>query len=174
MSVTIGPMIVESSKRFRGYAERLANGVQSHQFARRPTWGYGGPEINANHAAWAFGHLSLYFRWVVEMCGQKAEPLPAGFEELFKDGTQCVDDPSGATYPPMAVVLATFFKGYDAALAALEKSDDGLLTKPPTDEKVRANWKTTGARCMFMMNTHVAMHLGQVSTWRRCMGMPPA
>ena len=179
MPSTIGPMIAEGARRFRGYAERLAAGVEPKQFGRKPTWGWGGEQINVNHGAWNYGHLALYFRHVVEACGGKggggegAAP-PVGFEELFKDGTVCVDDPACTTYPHMEKVMAAFFKGYDGALAALEKADDAVLLKPPTDDKQRANWKTVGARANFLMTNHVAMHLGQVSTWRRCMGLPPA
>jgi len=174
MPSTIGPMIGEGAKRFRGYAERLLAGVQPAQFARKPTWGYGGMEINLNHPAWCYGHLTLYFRMIVEMAGGRADAAPAGFEELFKDGTVCVDDPAGHTYPSLDKVRAEFFKGYDAALAALERADDAALGKPPSDEKARANWKTVGARMNFMITNHIAMHLGQVSAWRRCMGMSPA
>jgi len=174
---TTGPMIAEGATRFRKYAERLATGVQPHQFARKPTWGLGGIEINTNHAAWNYGHLATYFSMVIESCGLKPEAAalaPAGFKEIFQDGTNCVDDPAGTTYPPMEKILSTFFKAYDAALAALEKADDKVLAAAPTDEKIRANWKTNGARAMFLMTNHVAMHMGQVSTWRRAMGLPAA
>ncbi len=176
MPSTIGPMIAEGAKRFRGYAERLTKDIQPGQFARKPTWGIGGAEINMNHAAWNYGHLAIYFKMIVEMAGGNGDvaAAPKGFEELFKDGTACIDDPSGHTYPHMETVLNAFFKGFDAAIVALEKADDAVFLKAPTDEKVKANWKTMGGREIFMVTNHIAMHLGQVSAWRRCMGLPAA
>ena len=31
-----------------------------------------------------------------------------------------------------------------------------------------------GGRVLFMCNNHLMMHLGQISAWRRCMGLPAA
>jgi hypothetical protein len=173
---TIGQLIVETSTRMRKYSERLLVGVQPHHFARKPTWGMGGAEINTNHAAWCFGHLALYFPRVLKVCGVEEGPAnpPPTFEPMFKDGSACVDDAASSVYPHMESVMAAYFRGYDAALSALGKVKDEQLLKAPADEKAKANWSSNAAIAMFMMNNHVTLHLGQVSAWRRTMGMPPA
>jgi len=166
--------IHNAALRMRGYAERLLKDVPDHMYARKPTWGLGGKEIDTNHPAWVFGHLALYPPRIVQMLGGSVEPPPAAFEPLFKNGAPCLDDPRGTVYPSMAAINAEFFRQTDAALAALAKATDKQLEAPTPDETARKHFPTVGEMCLFMLNNHVAMHLGQISAWRRCMGLPPA
>jgi hypothetical protein len=48
-----------------------------------------------------------------------------------------------------------------------------LLAQHP-DEKARVNWPCIGAAFNFLLSGHVMVHMGQVSAWRRCMGLPAA
>jgi hypothetical protein len=99
---------------------------------------------------------------------------PTGWEEIFKAGVPCHDDPEGKIYPKLDVVAAQYFKSTDAMFAALEKTDDKVLLVPTADEKMRERFPVAGAAICFMLNNHVMLHLGQVSTWRRCFGLPSA
>jgi hypothetical protein len=36
------------------------------------------------------------------------------------------------------------------------------------------NWPCIGAAFNFLLSGHVMVHMGQVSAWRRCMGLPAA
>ncbi|MFO0831840.1 MAG: DinB family protein [Phycisphaerales bacterium] len=166
--------IATACKITRGYAERLLAGVPAQQFARKAT--VAGKTIDANHPAWVFGHLATYPVKVAAMLGLDPAKMaaPAGFEELFKDGTPCQDDASGTVYPPMEAVTAAFFRTHDALIEALAGVDDAKLLLPTPDEKARQRFPLLGARVSFMCNNHIMMHMGQISTWRRVMGMPAA
>lgn len=155
------------------YAERLLVGVKPEQFARKAAGAKG--LIDANHAAWCFGHLSLYPARAMTMLGKDAARLapPGGFEDLFKDGTACRDDAEGTVYPRMDIITGAFFRGYDGLFEVLAGVDDAVLLTP-CEEKVRARFPVLGARLDFVMGPHVQMHLGQVSAWRRAMGLPAA
>ena len=74
----------------------------------------------------------------------------------------------------LPVITEAFARTHDALFNALEKVDDARLLEPVTDEKARARWPVVGGRVIFMCNNHLMMHLGQISTWRRCMGLPAA
>lgn len=167
-------LIVTAGKISRGYSERLLAGIAAPQFARKAN--VNGQVIDSNHAAWVYGHLATYPAKVAAMVGLDAAKCaaPASFEELFKDGTACQDDASGSIYPAMEQITAAFFKTHDALFETLGGIDDAKLLVPTEDEKVRVRWPNTGGRVLFMCNNHIMMHMGQVSAWRRMMGLAAA
>ncbi len=171
---TIGSILSQTAGLTIGYAERLLVGVDSASFARfaRP----GGHEIKANHPAWVYGHLTLYSPRVLTHLGQADElKVPARFEELFKNGTECRDDPDGTIYPAMSQIREFFFSGYSLAIRKIAEADDALLSGPnPTEGRMRELFPTLGAMLNFYLTGHAQMHLGQISTWRRAMGLSAA
>ena len=166
--------IVAAGKVTRAYAERVLVGVTPQQFARKAN--VNGKVIETNHPAWVYGHLAIYPAKIAAMAGLDASKLaaPAGFEELFKDGTECKDDAAGKIYPAMPQITAAFFKGYDGLFETLGGIDDAKLLEPTTDEKAKQRFPQVGGRLLFMCNNHVMIHIGQISAWRRCVGLPPA
>jgi hypothetical protein len=167
-------LIATAGKITRGYGERLLAGVTAEQFARKAV--VNGKTIDANHPAWVFGHLATYPVKVAPMVGLNSSKLaaPANFEELFKDGTPCQDDPTGKIYPTMEAITTAFFNTHDALFEVLGSIDDAKLLVETPDEKARARFPLIGGRLLFMCNNHLMMHFGQISTWRRCMGLPSA
>lgn len=173
---TFTQIIVDSSKPLSGYTERLLKDVGAHNYARKPTWGIGGEIIDCNHAGFCIGHLAIYPARILTILGQdpaKAAP-PAGFEDLFAAGKPCLDDPHATIYPAFDLIVTTYNRATEAARDAVAKVNDSELTKPNPNEKSRATFPTVGLLVNFLLNNHVAMHLGQISTWRRAMGLPTA
>lgn len=158
----------------RGYAERLLKDVTPSIFARFPS--VDGAHITINHPAFVFGHLSLYPVQLAEMVGVSTAgmEIPSRYSELFKMGVECVDDPLGAIYPPMNELTETFFSATDALIGSLEaiapEKLDLLLENPARREK----FGTVGAFLTYILLAHPQSHLGQISGWRRCMGLGPA
>ena len=167
-------MIAAAGKITRGYGERLLVGVSPQQFARKAT--VNGKLIDANNPAWVFGHLATYPIKIAAMVGMDSArcAAPGNFEELFKDGTPCQDDAAGTIYPSMEVITTAFFNTHDALFEVLGGIDDAKLLVETPDEKARARFPQIGGRVLFMCNNHLMMHFGQISTWRRCMGLPAA
>jgi hypothetical protein len=170
----IADMITGAAKRSRSYAERILKDVTPANFARKAT--VGGTVIDSNHPAWVYGHLALYPARALQMAGLDPKPaaVSSAYAELFKDGTPCLDDPKGTIYPPMAEVTAAYFKSTDAALEALAKLPDDAFAKPNAEERYRQHFPVVGGACLFFLNNHAMMHLGQISAWRRAMGLGPA
>lgn len=157
------------------YAERLVKDVRPQDFARfaRP----GGVEVRSNHPAFVLGHLALYPAKVLQHLGQPAgaATCPPAWEALFRNGVECHDDAAGTRYPPADEITARFFVGGRAALDALRHASDAALTAPnPAEGRMRELFPMLGAMLAFYVTSHVQMHLGQVSAWRRMMGMPAA
>lgn len=166
--------MAESTNLAVGYAERLLKGVAPSQFARVPV--VNGQVIETNHACFLLGHLSLYGCRVVAFCGQdSASVMPTeAYTKLFEPAAKCVDDPDGTIYPPMAEVTERFFASYRAAMAALRQVDDAVLDRENPLERMRERFPTLAGMCAFLSGGHILMHLGQMSAWRRAMGLGPA
>lgn len=175
MSTLVGKTIATAGKMAPAYAERLLAGVDAKAFARFAT--VGGKVVPSNHPAWALGHLALYPERVMQHLGRDpgAARVPAGYEALFKNGVECRDDPEGTIYPPMAEIVNLFMASYATALAALAEAEDSTLAGPnPTEGRMRELFPTLGSMLLFYMSGHPQIHLGQISAWRRMMGLPPA
>jgi DinB superfamily len=168
-----GESIVRAARRTRTYAEKLVKDVPAEKFARVPV--VAGVTIQTNHPAFVLGHLSLYPARLARLAGVSDDGLatPAGWEALFKNGAPCLDDPKATIYPGMTELVQTFFRVHDHAFERIERLDDSAFAKANPDERYREAFPIVGMACAFLLNNHVAIDLGQVSAWRRCMGLGP-
>ncbi|MBL8999668.1 MAG: DinB family protein [Phycisphaerae bacterium] len=167
-------LILAPALRTRGYTEKLLVGIGADQAARKPR--VGGAIIDTNHPAFIMGHLGLYLARLMTITGQDPAPVaaPAEWEALFKAGAECCDDPEGAVYPAFGALTSHYFSATERAIATLRTLPDSILLQPTPDEKARQNFPFVGVLVNFLLNNHVMMHMGQISVWRRCMGMPSA
>lgn len=171
---TIGPMIAASARLGIGYAERLLSGVTSDQFARLAR--VGETVIQSNHPAFIYGHLSLYSSRVIEQVGGDSAPyIPsAKFNEVFCKDATCVDDPEGKIYPPMDEIVSALLDGSRAAAAALQDAEDEVFNVENPNAPMREKFPTNGAMVGFYVGGHYMLHMGQMSAWRRVMGLGAA
>ena len=171
---TIGPMIAASARLGLDYAERLLKDVRPDQFARHARIGQ--TEIESNHPAFIYGHLSLYAPRVIQQTGGDSAAFlpPSEFEQRFSKDAQCVDDADGSIYPPMDQVTSVMLAGYRAAAEALENAADDVFERENPNEVMRSKFPTNGAMLGFYVGGHFMLHMGQMSAWRRAMGMGPA
>ncbi|QDT02226.1 hypothetical protein K227x_05990 [Rubripirellula lacrimiformis] len=171
---TIGPMFAASANLGLANAERMLKGIAASDFGRfaRP----GGQVIVSNHPAFICGHLSLYVPKVLNDLQQDASAFEpsAKYEELFSKHATCTDDPDCTIYPGKDELVDRLLGGYQAAAAALMTAPDELFTAEYPDEAMRAKVPTVGAADNFYVGGHFMLHIGQLSAWRRAMGMAPA
>ncbi len=172
------PMIVSSGLMSVGLAERMIKDIPANLFARKPSFDLrSGPKvIDTNHPAFVYGHLSTYPVRLLQVLGvdTKRADNPPGFEDLFSAGKECRDDPAGAIYPSMEKITSHFFASHRALLSALERVADAQFASPnPREGRSRELFPTIGAVAIFYVSGHIMNHLGQVSTWRRCMDIGP-
>ena len=173
MTRSAGNTIADSLALGLGYAERLLKDVPAEQFARfaRP----GGETIVSNHPAFAYGHLSLYGPRILEQLGQNSPEIPAEFSNVFTKDATCIDDADGSVYPSMTAVTEFFFTGYQSALEALRNAGDEQLAAPnPMGGPMTERFPTVGSMHNFCVGGHLMLHLGQVSAWRRMIGLSSA
>jgi hypothetical protein len=157
-------------ERAMGYAQALLAGVTPEIFARCPE-GQG----EMNHPAFLYGHLALYPDRALPMMGRPELAQPReGYEELFGPRARNQDDPGGAIYPPMDEIVGYFTERHETLKAALARTGDEVMSSETPDEKMRQTFPTVGSGVSFLIGGHLMMHLGQVSAWRRVMGLGPA
>jgi len=171
-------IIVAGARRTRGYSEKLLLNIRPEQAGRKPHFETSAAAtiIDTNHPTWIYGHLALYPAKAMERLGLNAgaAATPNDWTALFDANTVCKDDPKGDLYPRIDVVATQFFKATDIALDAISGLDDAALLRETPDEKMRATFPIVGMGVNFLLNNHVMMHMGQLSAWRRCFGMPSA
>ncbi len=152
------------------YAQAVCNGIEADRFGRKPDG------VDCNTPAWCMGHLSTYPDRVLELIGRSdLAKSDERYQALFKDGTASPDDPDGSHYPAKDEIMARFIERTEAAIEALGATDDEALSRQnPVEGRFREMCPTVGAAAGFLLGGHTMMHLGQISTWRRCMGLGSA
>lgn len=170
----IGGMIAASARLGLGYADRLMSGVTQENYAR---FAVGGDRtIESNHPCFILGHLSLYPCRVVEQLGGDASSImpTETFDKLFNKDAKCVDDASGDLYPSLESVVETFRGAHELAISTLEQTSNEVFDAENPNEGMRAKFPTIAAMHGFYLGGHVMLHMGQLSAWRRAMGMAAA
>ncbi len=171
----LGTLVQQLSGPSFGYSEGLLKDIKPERFARFTT--PGGTTVSTNHPAWQIGHLAIYPAKVSQACGLKLEGVSNSEQDLalFEAGKDCQDDAKGSIYPTKDELTGKFFDGYRKLVAACaEASDDFLAAPHEGNERMREFMPSRVALLSFMVSGHIMMHMGQISTWRRCEGMGPA
>jgi len=172
---TLAETITRTLQRTRGLADALLKDIPAEKFARFPE--VGGQKIVTNHPAFVFGHLSIYPVKLLETLGIDAPEIavPEGFAEAFENGVECRDDPNHSVYPAMDAITGYFNLAHDTAITRLAQVDDETLNTPfAGDAWYVESMRTPASFIIFMLHDHYMFHLGQVSAWRRCMGLGSA
>lgn len=158
----------------RAYAERLVREIPASAFARIPV--VNGSVVVVNHPAFVLGHLSLYPIQLAEMAGLTIQgvEIPEDYQGLFKMGVQCVDDPQQNIYPHKDELIERYFCSTDALMGRLSDIDPTVFDMPLESPARREKFGSVGAFLAYLLLAHPQTHFGQVSAWRRCMGMGPA
>jgi hypothetical protein len=85
-----------------------------------------------------------------------------------------MDDADGSIYPPMDEVTSALLRAYRAVAEALDCAVDEVFAGENPNEAMRGKFPTKGAMIGFYVGGHFMLHMGQMSAWRRAMGMGPA
>lgn len=165
---TIAEVLLPSARRMVAYADLVTKDIPADQFARQPEG------VSTSSPAFNIGHLATYPDKLFAMIGRPARDV-SRYSELFGAGKECRDDPAGTIYPGKDELLALFFERYNALIETLPALAESELASPNPhpNERMRELFPTVGAMLAFMLLSHTFMHLGQISTWRRIMGLGP-
>ena len=170
----IGDIIADTLQVSLRYAETLAVGIEPSDFGKLAN--VDGRQILSNHPAWVYGHLCLYAPRAITDLGGNAESVrvPEEWESLFGPKSDCQDDSKGTLYPPKDELVEKLMAGYRLASDVLRSTPDEAFGKENPNERMRAKFPTLGSMQAFYMGGHFMIHMGQVSAWRRMMGLGSA
>lgn len=121
--------------------------------------------------AWIIGHLGLVANNALQILGGSPGIDVDRYKSLFSGGTQANTDPQA--YPAWDELLTTWRDGHAAVVAAAADVSDAVLDTPNPIDRFRDALPTTRDFLGFVLTGHEAVHLGQLSTWRRVQGQPP-
>lgn len=122
-----------------------------------------------NHCLWTLGHLAATYDWASGILDGKPSSLPESYQKSFAMGSVPTPDPSAN--PSIAEVRANFDRAYERFLNAAK-----ALT--PAQGKESLKEKTHGFAedkfdLLYKMAWHDGWHLGQMTTLRKFLGLPP-
>ena len=124
----------------------------------------------ANHPAWVVGHLAVTCQMLGEVVGVTPW-LPEAWGRRFGTGGVPVAD-AGA-YPSKEELLAALADAQARLARAVEGLGEAELDAPFPDPAYRDVFPTVRHALAQVMVGHASFHVGQVSVWRRAMGLPP-
>ncbi|MCE9590428.1 MAG: DinB family protein [Planctomycetes bacterium] len=144
------------------YAQKLVADLKPEQACAQP----GGVP---NHAVWVIGHLAASCDFAGSFLNV-APKSPKDWGELFGNKSKPTTDAS--KYPPLTTLIAALEDGHKRVGDALAVAPESLLAGPCKVEGINKRFPTIGEVMTFMLSSHEAMHLGQLSAWRRASGLP--
>lgn len=145
------------------YANKLVADVPDEQMCVQPV-----PGRTINHPAFVLGHLAWVADNMVGLVGFGTPTLGA-WKEHMGMGAKPVEDRS--KYPSKAELLKALENGHARLTEVVAKITPDALAQP-APERMRGRFPTIGNMLAGLMTSHEAVHLGQLSTWRRVMGLP--
>lgn len=146
------------------YAQRLVGDLSAAQFLAQPV-----PGRVINHPAWVLCHLNVYAEIVARVLRSEAVEDPLG--RPFARGSK-VTQGSG-DYPEPSAIVGAFARLHEEVGAALAGASDALFASPVPLERLRPVAPTVGELLVMLLIKHESFHLGQLSAWRRAMGLAP-
>lgn len=144
------------------YARKLTADIKPEQACAQP---HGVP----NHAAWVIGHLAASCDFAGSFLGL-APASPKEWGTLFGNKSKPVADAS--KYPPLPELIAALEQGHARLVKAAKAAPASVFAGPCKVEGFNKMFPTVGDALAFILTGHEAMHLGQLSAWRRALGLP--
>lgn len=145
------------------YLRRLVADVAEEQMTRQPAGA-------VNHPAWILGHLVYSCQAIGGELGLQPW-LSHDWRRRFGTGSTPVAD--RACYPSKSELLQQLAEGQRRLTERLRELGDAGLKEPLPDERYRSEFPTVADAVLHILGAHAAVHVGQVSVWRRVAGFAP-
>ncbi len=160
----ISQAVLDHARVNRNMLDMLLKDVEDERMAAQPAAGM-------NHPAWIVGHLAVSWEQASRWAGAGYR-APQGWLAKFDMGSRLLT--GRAEYPAKAVLLAELDRGYGSVTPVIENLSDAALADVMPTEGFRGFLPTVEHGLVFGMTGHYLYHLGQLSAWRRAMGLPSA
>ena len=128
------------------------------------------PNGIVNHPGWVVGHLTHACQLLGGAMGLP-EWLPNDWAKRFGTGSVPVAD--AGLYGTKNDALAMLRDAQVRITRAVDQLDDSRLDEPFPDKSYRVVFPAIRHALTQVLVGHTANHIGQLSVWRRAMGLPP-
>jgi hypothetical protein len=147
-----------------GFCKLLTKDIDDAKLAELPAPGL-------NHPAWILTHLAICTDFAAQLLGEPAK-CPKEWHKKCGPGSSLTSERS--QYASKAELITALEAGHTRVSAAVAKATEETLRKPHNVQIpfVKNTFSTVGDLVAHLMTTHTGFHLGQLSIWRRTMGMP--
>jgi len=135
----------------------------------RPTDMVAQPNGIMNHPSWVIGHLAFSCQALGGEIGLPAW-LPTAWAERFGTGSVPVAD--ATVYDDKDESLRILHDAQSRITHAVKRLNDSQLDEPLPDEEYRVILPTVRHAVTQVLIAHPANHIGQLTIWRRAMGLP--
>ena len=142
------------------YGRSLVADVADDEMTAQPTPGM-------NHPAWILGHLCVAFDRHGEHAGLERQLTE--WDHQFGMGTEPQAERSA--YMAKENLVSAWVSSGERFAAAVEAADPDAL-QTPTEGPLAGPFPTTADFLTFSLTGHTAIHLGQLSAWRKATGRP--
>jgi hypothetical protein len=129
------------------------------------------PAPGVNHPAWILTHLAVCTDYAARLFGE-APKCPKEWHQRCGPGSTLSSERS--FYASKHELLSALEAGHARVSEAAGKATEEVLNKPHGVDLafVKNTFPTVGDLLVHLMTTHTSFHLGQLSLWRRMMGLP--
>jgi len=119
-------------------------------------------------AGWLLGHLAVTGDFGRRLCTRP--PLcPREWRSAFNPGS--TPSPNVGDYPPMSQLRETLLAVYNDLCAAFPTVDAAAFSAPNPFTPALGDYPTAGDFAAYLLNGHLAYHLGQLTAWRAAAGL---
>ncbi len=158
----IASAILISWRRNGAYGLRLVEDLAPAQWLAQPVAGR-----VMNHPAWIFAHLNVYAPIAASML--RCEKFDDPFDHRHGQKSRVTND--AAEYPSAGELRERYRALREESERALVEAPGSVFGAPTPLERWRAMHPRTGEMLVTLMVKHESVHLGQLSAWRRAMGL---
>lgn len=144
------------------YAQRATADVSEGEMDIQPLPGLNPPR-------WILGHVCVTLDYAAEIVGLKRE-CPDAWHAAFAPGSPAS---GGDCRPAKDGLLGRLLSNAERVLAAIPSAPAAVLDAPTRIQFFEGTAIKSNADVLaHLLTTHPALHMGQLSYWRRCTGRP--
>lgn len=159
-----GESVLSCWAELRAYAMRLVADLSDEQMVAQPV-----PGAVMNHPAWILSHLSAYAPVLAGIL--RGEAVRDPLDHRYGRNSRPEADPDA--YLPREDLIRLYCQSYDDAADAVRAVPTRRLREATPIQRWRSRFATIGDLPIQFLVKHNAVHLGQLSAWRRAGGLAP-
>jgi len=144
------------------YAEALVSDIDDSQMAQQP-------EKLVNHPAWTLGHLAVSQDFILQLL-ETPSAIDQSWVRLFGSGGVPTDD--RMNFPSKTELLSVLKSQHEKVAQVVKSNYERRAAAANPFPPLVSRFPTVGDLVLHLLTTHEAVHLGQLTAWRRAKDLP--